>query len=133
MQVETIIYVAALALFALWVTAPVIYSDALVPDGKAGCARGPVVFIRPGRRDDRGLLMHERTHVKQWWRSAGLFTLRYAWSRSFRLAAEVQAYREQARHYPEDRRMVFAEMIATGYGLGVTTEQAYALLTEGGK
>lgn len=128
MNTPALLYFLALMLFLLWVTAPVVYSDRLVPDGSAGCARGPVVFIRPGRRGDRGLLMHERTHVKQWWRSAGLMSLRYKFSRTHRLAYEVEAYREQARHYPEDRRRVFAEFIASSYDLNVTADQAEALL-----
>ena len=42
----------------------------------------------------------------------------------------LQAYREQAKHYPTDRRLEFAGYIATQYGLNIHTEDAYKLFTK---
>lgn len=128
MTSTTLYILLGVALFALLALAPVIYSDRLVPAGAAGCARGPLVFIRPTSWNDAGLLAHERVHVRQWWRTLGLHSILYLISHHYRLNAEVRAYREQAKHYPDDRRMVFAQFIAEKYGLSVTVLQAYALL-----
>jgi hypothetical protein len=42
----------------------------------------------------------------------------------YRLWAEVQAYKEQALYYPDDRRESFAEYLATAYNLKITSAQA---------
>ena len=44
----------------------IFYSDRLVPENSGACARGPFIFIRETKRGDKGLLEHERLHVKQW-------------------------------------------------------------------
>jgi hypothetical protein len=105
------------------------YTDFGVPDGSAGCARGPVIFIRPKYRNDYGLYRHELLHVKQ--AIAGFFVIHalfYLLWKPYRLWAEVQAYREQARHYAVDRLPKFASFIATGYGLDVTEAEALSML-----
>lgn len=108
----------------------VIYSDRLVPDCFAGYSYGPIVAIRPACRGDRGLLEHEFVHARQWWRGLGVIhAARYWLSRAYRLRVEVEAYREQARWYVTDRRPLFARFLAEEYDLGITFEQALALLT----
>ncbi|MDP3650910.1 MAG: hypothetical protein Q8R67_04420 [Rhodoferax sp.] len=57
-----------------------------------------------------------------------LHSLLYALVPAYRLWAEVQAYREQLRHYPDDRTELFAGFIAANYRLTVTPEKAEALL-----
>jgi hypothetical protein len=104
------------------------YTNFGVPRGSAGCARGPVVFIRPEYRDDRGLYEHELTHVKQWFRTLGLHSFLYLLSDRYKLACEVEAYREQDKHYAEDRRALFAKFIAQDYDLDITQDEALALL-----
>lgn len=37
-----------------------------IPESFGGMAYGPVIFIRPKYRDDKGLHAHEQEHVKQW-------------------------------------------------------------------
>lgn len=124
-------YLIPIALFFLWAWAPVVYTDRWWRSATThGCARGPVVFIRPAYRGDSGLLAHERVHVKQWWRTLGLHSFAYPWSRGYRLEAEVEAYQEQAKHYSDDRRMLFAQFVAERYDLRVSVLQAYALLTQ---
>lgn len=135
----------------------VIYTNKLVPEGFSGVARGCVVCIRPEYREDTGLLAHERTHVSQWYRltflvlmlalitgllgfgywpliaalSISAHALLYRFVSQYRLWCELQAYRVQARHYLDDRRPLFAELIATRYELAVSEEMALDLLRRG--
>lgn len=107
----------------------VFYAEFGVPEGAAGCARGPLVFIRPSHRDDRGILAHELCHVKQAF--IGLFVahaLFYALVPKYRLWSEVEAYREQAKHYDDDRIPRFAKFIAEKYRLKISAEEAERLL-----
>ncbi len=98
-------------------------------DGVAGEARGPVVRILEIYRGDRGLLEHELVHVRQFWtRLLVVHSLAYLFSRRYRFAAEVEAYREQARWYPDDRLPLFARFIAERYRLSVSAEEALAAL-----
>lgn len=104
-----------------------IYTDKL-PDNVAGRTNGFVIRIKPSYRDDAGLLAHELVHVKQWWVTLGLHSLLYLLSDRYKLWAEVQAYKEQAKHYADDRKPQFAGFISSNYGLDVTPEQALKLL-----
>lgn len=108
----------------------VFYTTRFVKAGFAGCTYGPLIFIRPAYRSDRGLLEHERVHARQWLRTLGLHSLLYALSKTYRLRAEVEAYREQARHYPDDRRPMFARAIAEKYGLDISPDDAIKRLRE---
>lgn len=107
----------------------VIYTDRFVPDGSAGCARGPLIFIRPEYADDRGLLEHEKIHVLQWLRTCGLHSLLYLCSKSYRLKSEVEAYRKQLNYCPDDKRALFAKFIAEDYRLSVSESEAFDLLS----
>ena len=126
---------------------PVFYWDKGVAKGAAGTTRGPVIFIRPAYRDDKGLYEHELVHAKQFWVATlvsalliaavapqwamlsicvhGLLYLLYP---QYRLAAEVQAYREQLKHYKDDRTKLFASFIADHYGLKISKMKAEELL-----
>lgn len=133
-------------------------------DWQAGASRGPVVVIRPEREFDTGLLAHELTHVKHWWRygllAAALLavvgylignvtiagatvptiafaplgllfnSLAYALWPEWRAVEEIDAYRVQARYYADDRLPLFAEFIATSYGLEITAAEALQRLRE---
>jgi hypothetical protein len=131
------------------------YTDNL-PEGVGGAANGPYVRIRPKYKKDKGLLQHELEHVKQWWITtilaalaiAGVcyyqqapywycllslvaFDLLYSTFQRFKLQCEVWAYREQLKHYEDDRTALFAKFISTKYGLeGVTPERAEKLLRQ---
>lgn len=106
----------------------IFYTARFVKAGFAGCTYGPFIFIRPEYRGDTGLLEHERVHVRQWLRTLGMHGLLYAVSKAYRLGAEVEAYREQAKHYSDDRLPLFAQAIATKYGLDITAEAALTRL-----
>jgi hypothetical protein len=124
-----------------------------LPANVGGRATGPVVRIKPQYRDDKGIHAHELVHVAQWYTGlaiglavAGLmyFNQIDGWplaiilgamlhplataSKSYTLWKEVKAYREQAKHYPDDRRLLFASFIAANYGLNISAEDAYQLL-----
>ena len=102
----------------------VIYTDRLIPARFEAYAVGPIVLIRPRRIYDRGLLEHERVHVRQFWRTLGLCGLGRLLSRSYRLRCEVEAYREQMKWSEKDRAPLFARFLVENYGLFVTYEQA---------
>lgn len=108
------------------------YTDSfLIGKEFAGCTYGPFIFIRPRYKDDKGLLEHEKVHVKQFWRTLMLHGLFYALSNRYRLKCEVEAYKEQLKYCdnPKIVRGMFASFIATKYNIkDVTTAKAYALL-----
>ncbi len=106
------------------------YTDKFIPAKFGGVCIGPVILIRPKYKDDVGLLRHEEEHRKQWTHTLGLHSLLYAVSRPYRQWAEVAAYREQLKHYPDDRSARFAEFLATKYNLRLTVDEALKLLKE---
>lgn len=61
---------------------------------------------------------------------AGVFAhnLLYTLVPKYRLWAEVAAYREQLKYYPDDRAELFAGFIASRYRLDVSREDALNLL-----
>lgn len=108
----------------------VFYTDLIIPDRFEGYTIGPVILIRPSHRDDKGLLEHERVHVRQFWRTLGLHALVYRFSRAYRLRCEVEAYRQQIKHTQDADPMVFARLLADKYLLGITVNEALALLKD---
>jgi hypothetical protein len=126
------------------------YVKSLAPN-VGGEARGPVIRILEEYRTDEGMYQHELLHVKQWATLASLsipfayacyalglydyfvmaavipfafHTALYRLLPKYRLWAETQAYKEQAKHYSDDRRPQFAAYIATYYNLNITQEDA---------
>lgn len=92
--------------------------------------KGPFIFIRPKYKDDLGILAHEKVHRWQWLRTLSLHSFLYLFVPEYKLAAEVEEYREQARWYDDDRMKKFAGFISRNYGLKVTEESALELLRE---
>ncbi len=91
------------------------------------------IKIRPAYKDDIGLLEHEKTHVKQFWRTLGLHVFLYGHLDSYTLKCEVEAYREQLCWPPATSHIVqsrqhYAEFLASKYGLDITKEEALKLL-----
>ena len=104
-------------------------SELLLGGANGGCARAFIIFIRNSRRDDVGIYYHELEHVKQ--SLLGLIhlpALLYLFYKPYRLWAEVQAYKVQARYYTDDRLPRFAATIATKYGLDVSEVDVLKLL-----
>ncbi|MBC5766564.1 hypothetical protein [Ramlibacter albus] len=90
-----------------------------------------LVLVHPRARGDRGLIAHESVHCEQMRRTGTVkFWLLYLLSRRFRLACEVEAYRESLRHHEGGLRY-FARHLAEGYFLGITADEAERLLING--
>ena len=106
----------------------IFFTNRFVPKQHQAATRGPLIFIRPAYRDDKGLLEHEKVHRRQWLRTLGLHSLLYLFSEDYLLRAEVEAFREQLKHYPDDRRVKFAWLIAENYNLDITPDEALILL-----
>lgn len=83
------------------------------------------IRIRPKYRNDVGILEHEKTHVRQFFRTCGLHgqLLRFRW---YRLRAEVEAYREQLKH--RNNVLQLATRLAVYYDLDITIKEAVELL-----
>lgn len=105
------------------------YTDSL-PENVGGRANGPIIRIATKYKDDAGIYQHELLHVKQWFCLLILHNLLYLFVPEYKLWAEVQAYKKQLKYYPDDRSKLFAEFIATRYGLDITKENALKLLRE---
>ena len=129
------------------------YVKTLPPD-VGGCSNGPVIRILEKYRNDKGLHQHELVHVKQWamWSllsipaayvlcqlalfdymalaflPMSLHSILYRLVPAYRFWCEVEAYKEQAKHYNDDRKPLFAEYIANSYDLPHTTKQALDVL-----
>ncbi len=102
-----------------------------VPAGSVGCANAMIVRIRPKYEGDEGLLQHELTHVKQAYRLLILFhSLLYLLDDSYRLHAEVEAYRKQLEYSPDKVTDTarFAGFISEKYDLDISREMAAVLL-----
>ena len=105
------------------------YTERFVPEGAGACARGPVIFIRPKYRGDFGIYKHELEHVKQSFIGLFIFhALLYLLVPEYRLWCEVQAYKEQAKHYTDDRIPKFAGYISKYYRLNISVEDVEKLL-----
>lgn len=102
----------------------IFYTNRFIPQRHQACTRGFLIFIRPEYRNDKGLLEHEKVHRRQWLRTLGLHSLLYLFVEDYRLHAEVEAFREQARHYPEDRMPRFAQLLASNYLIDITEDEA---------
>ena len=100
-----------------------IYTNKFVLPWAAGTTYGPLILIKPEYKDDKGILVHEQEHVKQWamWLmpgsviskalaiveeplwwiplilSSALHGLLYKLCKPYRLSCELAAYAMQIR------------------------------------
>lgn len=130
------------------------YADKLA-NGFGGTAQGPLIKILTKYKDDDGLLEHEKVHVRQWyavlvlglllgalltllvspllWPVFGLapflHQLLYKLVLPYRRGCEVRAYRKQISvgDYISNEFAVTA--LVEKYGLGLSVDEARALLT----
>lgn len=114
-------------LIPLNVEITITYTDDMGPTTGAYAYGRREIFCRPKYQDDYGIHMHEYTHIRQAWANPwhGFMYKHLDW---YKLQSEVEAYKEQAKHYENDRRPLFAEFIATDYGLSISPEAALQLL-----
>lgn len=108
----------------------IVYTNWFIPARFDGFTFGPVAFIRPRRKGDAGIVAHESTHVRQFWRSFGLAGFLYVLSKKKRLEYEVEAYREELKISP-DKAEAFALALSTKYGLSITKDEAFVRLLNG--
>jgi len=105
------------------------YTDDM-KEGTGGYAKGWFIRLRPKYREDKGILEHEKCHVRQWFFTLGSHSLLYLFFKPYRLWSEVQAYREQLDwppallDRPEYLLDKYAGFISTKYKLGITREEA---------
>jgi len=102
----------------------ILYVDKL-PDQYAGKANAFIICILKTHKDDKGLLEHEKVHVKQFWRCP-LHGLLYRYSIEYRLKAEVEAYREQLKYGADIDRLSW--FLCEKYDLGLSFDEAKRLL-----
>ena len=112
----------------------IFYTGWGLSDGVAGASNGPVVRIRPNLVSDRGLLMHELEHVRQWWITLGLGPLAYLVSRHYRRWSESRAYRVQMNYPREDGTFMTVgaaalRLTSERYKLGLTYERALEIMS----
>jgi hypothetical protein len=103
----------------------IFFSDCM-PERFAGYTIGPIALIRPSHRNDLGLIAHEKCHIDQFWRNPFKSFLAI-WIKDWKLELEVEAYKVQMQ-YTQGRTALFAEYLATKYGLDITAEEAEELL-----
>lgn len=108
----------------------VFYTNDFIPSRFGAKTMGPIILIRPQYKDDKGLLEHEKVHVRQFWSTLGLFGIPYQLSKKYRLKYELEAYKEQLKYYDTDNKALFASYLATKYNLDITQEEALKLLSE---
>ena len=111
----------------------VIYTDKMRrPQSTGGYAKGFCIKIRAKHRYDTGLLEHELTHVKQWYRTLSLHSFLYMCSKWYRKISETEAYRVQLKYAKNREKAIerFANAMVDKYKLGITVEEARRLLTK---
>lgn len=101
----------------------IIVTDRFIPKRFDAYTIGPLVLLRPNKRDDQGLIAHELEHVKQWWHNP-LMGLWYQFSKKSRYQYELAAYRAQLKISAGRDVHIFAGYLASNYNLDVTVEQA---------
>jgi len=97
-----------------------------LPNEHAGKSNAFIIRILKSHKDDKGLLEHEKIHVRQFWRNPLFHGLRYQLSRSYRLKAEVEAYREQLKYGADIDRLSW--FLCEKYDLGLSFDEAKRLL-----
>lgn len=96
-------------------------------DGFAGITNGPFIKIKKAYRHDLGLHAHEITHVKQWYRTFGLHSFLYKVSDTYRLKAEIEAYRSQLDYCIGNYDWVYLRLL-NNYDLDVSMEELKELI-----
>jgi hypothetical protein len=104
-----------------------IFTNWFIPARFGAETYGPITFMRPKYKEDTGLQKHEAVHVSQFWHNP-LFGLWYLFSKKYRAKYEAEAYKEQLKWYTDDRTNMFAQFLVDKYNLGITLEEAKALL-----
>ena len=93
----------------------------LIPKRFDALTVGWIILIRPHCANDACLIAHEKVHVKQFWRTCGLFPFLYL-IRKYRIEFEAEAFAEQVRCGASLEWA--AEKLARDYKLEISEEEA---------
>ena len=99
-----------------------IVASNFVPRGFDAMAIWPLILIRPGVRDDAGVIEHELVHYREQAWITPVWVARYLLSRRFRLAAEARAYKRQIEGGSITRAGAAGMLLK--YRIGITYSQA---------
>jgi hypothetical protein len=109
---------------------PAIVSYKEVEEEVKNYTSGIHIVIEPKYKCDEGMLHHELTHVKQWYKN--IFGRKsYNKDREYRLNCEIEAYVNQTKYPKCDGTFLTLEEVSLKltwdrYNLGLTQEQAMA-------
>lgn len=97
-----------------------------------GVAVGNLVFINKAYKNDEGLLQHELTHVKQFYKYMIIPFCILGYTNKYKLKFEVEAYKVQLGYCSKELKEYYlnkyAELIANTYGLPISKAEAILLL-----
>lgn len=99
----------------------------LIPAGFQAVTIWPFIVVLPEHATNPGLIEHEMVHYREQSWITAIWWVRYVISKSFRQAAEVRAYKRQIE--VGGISVETAANMLLCYRLGITYDQAYALLT----
>lgn len=109
----------------------VVYADDIgKPESTGGYAKGFYIKIKSKYKLDIGLLEHELTHVRQWYRTLTFHSFLYLFSKWYRKVSEVEAYKNQLRFFINRERelKIFRNALMTKYDLKLTINEVNKLL-----
>lgn len=83
----------------------------------AGFSIGPLVIIKSDAKDDEGLLAHELTHSRQFYRLPFIHWLLYAFNKSYRYKCVIEAHAVQLGYAIDVTALAvkFSKEIPKGY------------------
>jgi len=104
-----------------------IYATRLLFFADASTVNQKLILIQPRHINNAPLIAHERKHQEQMRRVGTVtFYIKYLFSKTFRQAAEVEAYKVQIEHGAS--AITCAMHLSRSYRLGITQAQALELL-----
>ena len=74
-----------------------IHKVSQLPTSGCGYSFGPAILIIDKSWNDKGLLIHELTHVKQWYRSFGRSSNKLSTDMNYRIKTEIEALSNQIK------------------------------------
>lgn len=105
----------------------IFYVDS-ISKNRAGVSYGLFVKILKEYKNDEGLIQHELTHCRQFYRTLFIHGVLYKFWSHYRYISEVEAYAVQLKYYKEERinclSLVYGKSIAVNYNLDVTRYQS---------
>jgi hypothetical protein len=109
----------------------IIWTDKSLKDWQGAVTRGNVIIARPKYRGvDEGIIEHELTHVKQFYRTGSVHSWLYLFSKTYRLFSEAETYAKQLSVYPDWKSRVdkFVGYLFESYDLDMTESVIKAAL-----